>query len=491
MKDPVRRTKIVATVGPASRSPEIIRQLIDAGVNVFRLNFSYGAHAGHAETLREIRGAAEDMNKPIAVLQDLQGPRIRVGELVDHEPVELVAGQSLRITTEPVMGTARRISSTYAALPEDVRTGDAILIDDGRIQLAVLGFDDRDVITEVRVGGTLLERKGMNLPHTPLSAPCLTEKDMDDLRFGVENSVDFVGLSFVRKAADIEELRKQAGALGRELPVIAKIERIEAVENIEEILAEADGVMVARGDLGVETSAADVPVLQKRILAVAGLHSRIDITATQMLETMVNNPQPSRAEATDVANAVFDGTDALMLSAETAIGKYPVEAVRTMAAIAMKAEQHLREYGTPAARAPEGRPTTVAEATVYAACLAARELNADAIVAFTLSGRTAELVSVRRLAIPILALTPRDETYRRLALAWGVTPLRCEFAEHPEDLEANMERLLLESGLVGPGGTVVVIMGATNVRGATNLMRVHCVGERPSARSDVCRHSRD
>jgi pyruvate kinase len=475
MEPQERRTKIVATLGPASNSPAMIRKLIDAGVNVFRLNFSHGSHETHGAAIRDIRRAASEARRPVAILQDLQGPKMRIGELVGHRPVNLSAGDSVRITTDAVAGTAARISTTYAALPDDVRKGDVILLDDGRLQLCVTGVVGREVQTEVLVGGALDEHKGMNLPHTPLSAPCLTEKDLEDLRFGVVAGVDYVGLSFVRRMSDIEDFRRSAKSAGRDAPVIAKIERIEAIENLEEIVAAADGVMVARGDLGVETSAAEVPILQKRILSVAGRRGKPDITATQMLETMVSNPQPSRAEAADIANAVFDGTGALMLSAETAVGKYPVEAVRMMSEIALAAERHLSEYRRPFVREKAAGPGSVAEASAHAACVAAQELGAAAIAVFTLSGRTALLVAARRPAAPVLAFTPSEEACRRLALVWGVRPMLSEMAAGPDALVAMAERVVRSCGRVRPGDLVILLAGSTTVPGATNMMRVHRV----------------
>jgi pyruvate kinase len=475
MEQPGRRTKIVATLGPASSGPETIRKLIDAGVDVFRLNFSHGSHEEHGARIRDIRRATSEARRAVAILQDLQGPKMRVGELAGHRPVTLSAGDSLRITTDAVAGTAERISTTYAALPGDVRKGDVILLDDGRLQLRVTAVAGREVLTEVLVGGALEEHKGMNLPHTPLSASCLTEKDLEDLRFGIGAGVDYVGLSFVRRASDIEDLRRAARSAGRDVPVIAKIERIEAIQNLEEIVAAADGVMVARGDLGVETSAAEIPILQKQILSAAGRRGKPDITATQMLETMVSNPQPSRAEATDIANAVFDGTGALMLSAETAVGKYPVEAVRTMSEIARAAERHLFEYRRPSPREKTAGPRGIAEASAHAACVAAQELGAAAIAVFTLSGRTALLVSARRPSAPVLAFAPSEETCRRLALAWGVRPMLSEMAASPEALVAIAERAVRGCGSVRSGDLVILLVGSTTVPGATNMIKVHRV----------------
>lgn len=471
--DDKRRTKIVATLGPASHSPEMIGRLIDAGVDVFRLNFSHDTREGHGRTIRRIRAAATERGKPVGILQDLQGPKMRIGSLRNHEPVELLAGKTVRVTTREVEGDVDCLSTTYAALPRDVRVGDVILIDDGRLHLTVRGVEDADVICEVLVGGLAREHKGMNLPKTPLSAPCLTAKDLGDLEFGLKAGVDFIGLSFVRQAADIDAVRTEAAKLGKDVFVIAKIERVEAIANLEAIVAAADGVMVARGDLGVETSAAEVPLLQKRILAMAGRHAKPDITATQMLESMVANPQPSRAEATDVANAVFDGTDAVMLSEETAMGKYPVEAVRVMGQIALMAEQHLAEYGRSVSFETMNKPVTVAEATVHAACAAAREINAGAIAVFTLSGKTAFLVAGMRVDVPVLAFTPNEQTYYRLSLARGVTPALTEFVERPDEVIAVVDRALHDSGMVKRTEPVVLLTGMTSNPGATNIMRIY------------------
>lgn len=480
MEEQARRTRIVATLGPASNSPGMIRRLIDAGVDVFRLNFSHGTHETHGAAVTNIRAAAKDAGRNIAILMDLQGPKIRIGELEGHCPVELVAGARLRIVTEPIIGNAERVSTTYTPLPQDIRPGDPVLLDDGRIQLRALSARAGEVLCEVVVGGPLAEHKGMNLPHTPLSAPCLTERDIEDLRFGLGRGVDFVALSFVRQASDVKNLRREMHAAGRQAPVIAKIERVEAIENLGEIVDEADGIMVARGDLAVETSAAEVPILQKRMLAMAGRHGKPDITATQMLETMVANPQPSRAEATDVANAVFDGTDALMLSAETAVGRYPVEAVRMMAEIALRAEEHLGEFRrvpTPET-AHSRRGVSVAESAVHAACASAAEIGAKAIAVFTLSGRTAFLIASHRPAVPVVAFTPHEETCRRLALAWGVRCVQVEMANQPSELAAMAEHCLRKGGLTREGDLVVILAGSAVVPGATNVMKIHRIGER-------------
>jgi len=472
----MRRTRIVATLGPASASPEMIGRLIEAGVDVFRLNFSHGSQKEHGERIRDIRRLAKETGRPIGILQDLQGPKMRIGELAQHKPVELKAGKRICLTTRPMAGTAECVSVTYEPLPRDVRPNDSILLDDGRLQLEVRRVEGDEVICEVVVGGELSEHKGINLPHTPLSAPCLTPKDLEDLRFGLQAGVDMIGLSFVRRASDIKKLREEIGDREGAPIIIAKIERIEAIECLQEIIEAADGVMVARGDLGVETSVAEVPLLQKRILMATGRLGKPDITATQMLETMISNPRPSRAEATDVANAVFDGTDAVMLSGETAIGRYPVEAVKVMSEIAEQAERHLTEYGSLSRRPEEDGAMGVEQGSVLAAWRAAKEVKAAAIVVFTISGRTAFRVASRRPAVPIFALTPRDQTVRQLSLAWGVTPVKTEFAESAGEFESMAEQALTERGL-SKGNLVVMLSGSTSTRGGTNIIKIHRLGD--------------
>ncbi|HEX9188593.1 MAG TPA: pyruvate kinase, partial [Vicinamibacteria bacterium] len=425
----MRRTKIVATVGPASRRPETLERLIQAGVNVFRLNFSHGTHDEHLEVIRSVREIAARLHRPIALLQDLSGPKIRTGKVKDGE-VQLVKGARLAITTDTsVEGTAELISTTYELLPRDVTAGDQILLDDGNLELRVTGIADGRVQCEVVDGGTLRSNKGMNLPGVMLSTPALTEKDRRDLVFGVQHRVDYVAMSFVRRAEDVLEAKSLVKAMGEATPVIAKIEKPQAVENLEAILAASDGVMVARGDLGVEIGTEDVPIVQKRIIAAANAAGRVVITATQMLESMIENPRPTRAEASDVANAILDGTDAVMLSGESAVGKYPVETVETMARIADYTEEHgmgsIRPRRADARRTdvppgPPGPGTPTTRSLTRAASSVAEELGCKLIVAFTESGITARLVSSHRPRVPVVAVTHDDRVYRRLALWWGV-----------------------------------------------------------------------
>jgi len=474
------RTKIVATVGPASGSPEMIRQLIGAGVDVFRLNFSHGDHAAHEAYIRAIRAAAVEADAPIAIMQDLQGPRIRTGALRGHEPVELEEGSEVALRPGAFEGDARTIAVNYEGLVADVKAGDTILLSDGLLELRVTSTDGAEARCRVKTGGRLGERKGINLPGVNLSITSPTEKDLDDLRFGMEHGVDLVALSFVHTADDVLRLKQAlrdhaSSGIGQpDIPVIVKIERPEAVENLHAILRAADGVMVARGDLGIEMPPEAVPAVQKRIIRMANRLSLPAITATQMLESMVSAPRPTRAEASDVANAILDGTDAVMLSAETSVGQYPVQAVRMMDRIAQRTERLRQEER--AAPVPEvevvGNPGQHALAT--AACGVARELKAAGIVAFTLTGSTARYISQRRPDAPIYALTPNERTYRRLALLWGVHPIMLGVFQSTDEMIERGQKRLLEIGLVKPGSVVVYVAGAsTNTPGGTDMLKIH------------------
>jgi len=469
----MRRTKIVATVGPASRSPELLEQLLRAGVNVVRLNFSHGEHAQHLEVVTRVREIARRMDASVALLQDLSGPKIRTGKVKD-DAVELEDGARVVITTdETVEGTPQRISTTYDPLPRDVKPGDKILLDDGNLQLRVEAVAGDEVTCRVVDGGVLKSNKGMNLPGVSLSTPALTEKDRRDLAFGIENGVDYVALSFVRQAADVDEVKALIRSLGATTPVIAKIEKREAVNDLPSILEVTDGVMVARGDLGVELSTEEVPTLQKRIIEMANGAGKVVITATQMLESMIENPRPTRAEASDVANAILDGTDGIMLSAETASGRFPVEAVETMARIAVHTEH---SYGVrPPARVAGGSASVVARSLARVASTVAEELDCKLIVAFTESGTTARLVSSYRPRAPIAGITYNAETYRRLALWWGVVPILSAFAKDTDEMIVQGERMLKQAGLVAPGDTVLMLGGQSHTTGATNMLRVHTI----------------
>ena len=471
----MRRTKIVATLGPATSTLERITDLIRAGMNVARLNFSHGTHADHAANIALVRSAAAALGRHVAVLQDLQGPKIRTGPLVDGRPVELVAGQRFTITTEPITGTAERVSTTYAELPRDVRPRDRILVSDGLIELQVLSSTDTEVETQVLHGGRLKPNQGINLPGVRVSAPAVTSKDIEDLHFGLAQGVDYVALSFVRKASDITQVKALIGQAGQTTPVIAKIERPEALEVLPEILAVADGIMVARGDLGVEMPPERVPLIQKQIIDAANRALIPVITATQMLESMIQNPRPTRAESSDVANAILDGSDAVMLSGETAIGAYPTEAVQMMAMIADAIEgaetYHGNDIAVPRWAIPEvqSNPRAIAAAAASIATM----VPVRVIVTLTRSGASARLISHYRPRVPVLAFSPSAETARRAALYWGVTPLVVSEAERLDDLEQQIQRMLREQGIVQRGDTIVLTGGHPVYRyGPTNFLKL-------------------
>ncbi len=471
----MRRTKIVATIGPASRDRERLEQLAQAGVDVVRLNFSHGEPEEHLQVMRAVREIEVGLGRPIALLQDLSGPKIRVGRLRGGQPVELRTGARVAITTdESIEGTAERISTTYDPLPRDVSPGDRILLDDGNLELRVVKAALEQVECEVVHGGSLKPHKGMNLPGVKLSTPALTEKDRRDLAFGVSHGVDYVALSFVRRAADVEECRALVRSLGGTCPVIAKIEKREAIEDLPAILKATDGVMVARGDLGVELSTEEVPTLQKRIIDMANGAGKVVITATQMLESMVENPRPTRAEASDVANAILDGTDGCMLSAETASGSYPVESVATMARIALYTEEHRGAFRAPARVTMDGA-SIVARSLARVASTVAEELGCKLIVAFTESGTTAQLLSTYRPRAPIAAITYNEDTYRRLVLWWGVVPVKSGFAETTDDMIVKGVELLKAQGLVATGDMILMLAGHSHTAGATNMLRVHTI----------------
>jgi len=470
------RSKIVATVGPASSSPEVIGQLVAAGADVFRLNFSHGTHETHARAIRLIREAADRAGVPVAVMQDLQGPRIRTGRLKGGGPIELTAGREVVLKGGDFEGDACTVAVSYEGLAADVRPGDAVVLSDGLIELEVLEADGRQARCKVALGGVLGEQKGINLPGVALRISAPTQKDLEDLRFGLRHGVDWVALSFVESGDDVARLKEEMARWGKgcaDVPVIAKVERPQAVENLAGILEAADGVMVARGDLGIEMPTEAVPAAQKQIIRMANQRGRPVITATQMLESMVHAPRPTRAEASDVANAILDGTDAVMLSAETSIGRYPVRAVRMMDSIACHIERLKREQ-------PQAAPeiTDVAHpqehALAAAACMIADRLGAAGIVPFTTTGSTARYVSQRRPGAPIYALTPEPATYRRMTLLWGVRPVMVDVFESTDEMVQSGEQRLRELGLVDSGETVVYVAGArTNTPGGTDMLKIH------------------
>ncbi len=468
-----RHTKIVATIGPASCSPRIIESLLRAGMDVARLNFSHGSHADHARSIALLREISIRLEKPIAILGDLQGPKIRTGRMAGGKSVTLKAGQRFILTTKRVLGDSTRVSTVFRPLPREVRRGDRILLADGLIELRVQSVRGTDIFTEVVNGGELGENKGINLPGVKLHVPAMTGKDRTDLMFALKHGVNYVAVSFVRRPEDVLLAKGAIRRAGKETPVIAKLEKPEAIDNLDAILRVADGVMVARGDLGVEMNLERVPVVQKQIIARAREFRRPVITATQMLESMTLNPRPTRAEASDVANAIFDGSDAVMLSAETASGKYPVETVATMARIIEEAEAVIHEFP----RTIPQEKLKVAETVAELVCHASRELRMKVIAVFTHSGFTARLVSRYRPHTPIVAFTPVRETRRQMALLWGVLPKRIKEVRKIDGLAEVAEKRLLAERLVRKGDIIAIVAGTPmGVRGSTNFMKFHTIG---------------
>ncbi len=474
----MRRTKIVCTLGPASSSRAELDRLVAAGMDVARVNFSHGTHAEHAEVIRLIREGEARWGRPIAILQDLQGPKIRLGTFgpAGGARVDLEPGQIFTLCAKPVVGTAERASLNHPEYLTNVHPGDQIWMDDGMVQLRVEEASPEEVRCRVVVGGRLSDHKGISLPRVPLPVSCLTDKDREDLRFGLAHGVDFVAVSFVRSEADIAEVRGSLHALGADVPIVAKLERHEGIVNLPGILRSVAAVMVARGDLGVDVPIEDVPHLQKEIIRQAREAGVPVIVATQMLESMVTHLRPTRAEVSDVSTAIFDGADALMLSAETATGRYPSEAVEVMARVAVRAEREVLASEAP--RRPlhdVGFP----EALSDAASQAAHALGAHAIVAFTQSGSSARLISRARPRVPIIALTPFVEVQRRLALSWGVDSRLIRKVQTTDEMIEEVEATLLRDGSVTPGDVLVIISGSPMwVAGTTNLLKLHRVGER-------------
>ena len=467
-----RSAKIVCTLGPASNSSEMIERLMRAGMDVARLNFSHGTHEDHARTIKRLRENSARLMKPIGILADLQGPKIRTGLLKDKQPVQLVAGQRFTISIKPIMGTSDGVSTTYLRMARDVSRGDRILLGDGLIELHVLSTTSTAVQCKVVNGGLLGEHKGINLPGVKLKIPAVTPKDHQDLIFALEQGANFVAVSFVRSAKDVLLARKAITRAKQDVPIIAKLEKPEAIEHLEEILEVSDGVMVARGDLGVEMSPEKVPVVQKQIISRACEARRPVITATQMLESMTQNPRPTRAEASDVANAVFDGSDALMLSAETASGAYPLEAVQMMDRIIREAEANNAHV-----LRPSPAQFNIAETASELICHASEELHMKVIAVFTETGSTARLVSKHRPLRPIIAFSTIQETRRRMSLYWGVVPRTIGKVQDIEELVHAAEKRLLEERLVQHGDVVGIVAGTPLfVGGTTNFMKFHVIG---------------
>ena len=464
------KTKIVCTIGPASRSPRILKKLIQAGMNVARLNFSHGTHSEHLIVLRLIRGLSRELDRPVAVLQDLAGPKIRVGKIAAGT-ISLKPGALFTLTSRRVPGGTGQVSISYPHLPAEVRPGDALLLSDGALELVVLKTSTRDIVCRVVVGGPLVSHKGINLPSRSIKAPSLTRKDKVDLAFGIRHGVDYVALSFVRGAGDIAAARRFIEKRGADIPLVAKIEKHEALDHIDEIISAADAIMVARGDLGVETPLENIPQVQKMLIQKANRNGKPVITATQMLRSMVDGPRPTRAEVTDVANAVLDGTDAVMLSEETAVGRYPLEALRTMVKVAEDAESAFPHEAWSRRRSAEPVETP-AEAVALSACTLAENIRAACLVTFTSSGSTARLVSRSRPRRPIVAPTPRASTYRRLALVWGVVPILSKRLTTADGMIRQARRAALSARLAAKGQNVVITAGVPlGIPGTTNLIK--------------------
>jgi pyruvate kinase len=470
-----RRAKIVCTIGPASDSEEMMRELMLRGMNVARLNFSHGSHEDHARVIRRLRKVARDRGRTICILQDLQGPKIRTGRLKDRLAVTLQTGQTITITSRDVMGTAELISTTYQELARDVKPGEHILLSDGRIELVVREVSGTDIICDVLNGGTLGEHQGINLPGTNVSIPSLTPKDEDDLDFGLKHAVDLVAISFVRTADDVVQARRAIVSRGGVTPLIAKLEKPQAIDNLDSILEVANGVMVARGDLGVEVAPEKVPLIQKHVIRRALDFRKPVITATQMLESMTENPRPTRAEASDVANAIFDGSDAVMLSGESAVGKYPREAVEMMARIVAEAEANLFDPLRPEHR--QARQLSIAETICESMAHAASDLNIRAIAVFTETANTARILSKYRPAADIYAFTRFEAVCNRMNLLWGVTPLSCKADISAAEMAEFAEQELLRRKVLSPGDVFGMIAGTTSASGATNFMRLITAGQ--------------
>jgi pyruvate kinase len=469
----MRRAKIVCTLGPASASLERITELVEAGMDVARMNLSHGSYADHDLVYQRVREASNRTGRGVGVLVDLQGPKIRLGTFPGG-PVLLQAGAEFTITTEGVPGSVDLVSTTYKGLPSDVSAGDRILIDDGKVAVEVIKVDGPRVVTQVVEGGMVSDHKGLNLPGVAVSVPAMSEKDVEDLRWALHLRADMIALSFVRSADDVKAVHAVMGEEGVRLPVLAKIEKPQAVDNLEEIIQAFDGIMVARGDLGVELPLEQVPLVQKRAVRLARAAAKPVIVATQMLESMVGASRPTRAEASDVANAILDGTDAVMLSGETSVGRYPVAAVETMARITVAVEQQALDQLPVLDRQPDDKGGAIA----LAAAEVAETIGAKYVVAFTETGYSARLLARHRSPIPLLAFTPRSEVRSQLALTWGVETFLVPSVQHTDEMVLQVDKGLLEIGRCGIGDQVVIVAGAPpGIPGSTNAMRVHRMGD--------------
>ncbi len=469
----MRRAKIVCTLGPATASKERIKELVEAGMDVARLNLSHGSYAEHEQIYHRVREAADESGHGVGIFVDLQGPKIRLGNFKEGS-TRIQTGQSFAITTREVEGDNELASTTYQGLPGDVGPGDQILIDDGKVRLRVTAVEGDVVHTIVVTGGRISDHKGINLPGVPVSVPAMSEKDIEDLRWGLHLTVDFIALSFVRSGKDVEDVRKVMREEGVLLPVIAKIEKPQAIDNLDEIVKAFDGFMVARGDLGVECPLEDVPFLQKRVVEKARRNAKPVIVATQMLESMISSPAPTRAEASDVANAVLDGADAVMLSGETSVGEYPIEVVETMARIISSTEDHELHHMA----AIDWQPRTRGGVIAKAAAEVADRVGAKFLVAFTQSGDSARRLARYRGHIPVLAFTPDAQVRSQLALTWGVETFKTDAVEHTDQMVRQVDEQLLAIGRVEEGDLVVIIAGSPpGIPGSTNALRIHRMGD--------------
>lgn len=478
-----KHTKIVATIGPASRDPEVLRKMIQAGMNVARINFSHGDHETHGNTIETVRRIAEEENAVVAILCDIQGPKIRIGKL-EKEPMMLAPGDPITLTLDDVIGKDSLVSLPHPEFVQDISIGTNLLLDDGNLQFLVKETTARNLICEVVIGGPLKSRKGVSAPNAKLTLSAITPKDRDDIEFALSMNCDYIAMSFVRSADDIRELRWLMKHLGKEAAVIAKIEMREALTNIEQIIDVCEGIMVARGDLGVETPAEEVPFHQKRIIALCNAAGKPVITATQMLESMTQNPRPTRAEASDVYNAIVDGTDAIMLSAESASGAFPVRAIEVMSNIATIAEQHMEETSSlysgqiQLQEKPKRGEEYISDAISKATFDISEAIKPNAIVTTTLSGYTTRKVAKERPRTPILCMTPNETTYRRMALVWGVIPLLVQEFSTIDEMISITIRAAHDKGLVHRGDKLVIIAGVPfGIAGQTNLLKIHTVGE--------------
>ena len=470
----MRKAKIIATLGPASSSREILRELILSGMDVARLNFSHGNHQFHSEIIRHVRRLSDELETPIAIMQDLQGTKIRTRGLENDSRFELVTGQRFLVTTRNIIGSHEAVSTSYEALPRDVKPGNRVLLADGQIELRVLSISGSDIKCEIIRGGSLAQRQGINLPGVRISAPALTPKDLEDLDFGIDHEIDYIALSFVRSEHDVLALKDALKTRNADIPVIAKLERPLAIDNLDRIMEVCEGVMVARGDLGVEMPPEKVPVIQKHIITKANRKRKLVITATQMLESMISNPWPTRAEASDVANAVFDGSDALMLSGETAKGDYPVQSVQMMSKIIQESEK--LDFLSPLQVDNQADSLSFPEAVCNATHHASKLINAHSIVAFTQTGSTARLISKYRPRADILASTPHSTIMNRMALYWGVRILQMREIGNVDELIVELDRTLLDRGLIQVGENIIIITGAPiTEKGHTSLMKLHSV----------------